>query len=313
MTRAGPAIPVVASNQAPSGEAALRVAIVSDGRAVEAGPARPIIEVFDNRPTQANEPLPIVVSRGNGFTLAGPPIPVRVTSGYLPSAYGAKVQAIAPANLLAYWPLDELSGSVITDRSGSGRNGVYSNTTYGSPGPDGRPCAGFNGTSSFGNLYSASLAGAFNGQEGSFSMWCRMANAGVWTDGVTRRALYFLVDASNRAGFFKPTTANEMDCLYVAGGTSLAAGKGTFSPTDWFHLGQTWSKSNNQMIFYVGGVAITPISTGLGTFAGALSAVQTILGSLSTTPAQNWSGFEADVAVWSTPLTAAQMAALAGR
>jgi len=309
MTQAGPAIPVVVSSQPPDGGPALRVAVVSDGRNVEAGPMRPMVEVFDNRPTQANEPLPIVVARGNGFTLAGPPQPVRVVSGYLGSAYGAKIAAMGP---IGYWPMDEPSGSIAFDRSGNNRNGAYVGVTLGQPGiGDGRTAPSFDGATSYCNIYSASLAAAFNGAAGSQTIWCKVAGAGVWLDGVTRRAMYALVDASNRAGLFKPTTASEIDCLYVAGGTALGAAKTAFSPTGWFHLALTWNKVADQMILYVNSIAITPVSTGLGVFAGALSATQTIIGSLSTAAAQVWSGNLAHGALFNRTLSAAEVLAAA--
>jgi hypothetical protein len=305
---------VVVSGASPDGGPALRVSVVSDGRVVEAGPMRPMVEVFDNRPTQANEPLPIVVARGNGFTLAGPPQPVRVVSGYLGSAYGAKIAGLGP---IAYWPMDELSGSVAFDRSGNNRNGAYVGVTLGQPGIDGRTAPSFDGAASYNNIFTPSLAAAFNGAAGSQIIWCKVSAPAVWLDGVTRRAMYMLVDASNRAGLFKPTTNSEIDCLYVAGGTSLGAAKTAFSPIDWFHLGLTWNKSANagvgEMIFYVNGIAITPISTGLGVFAGSLSATQTIIGSLSTAAAQVWSGLLAHAAVFNRTLSAAEMLSAATR
>jgi hypothetical protein len=310
MTQAGPAIPVVVSSQPPDGSPALRVAVVSDGRAVEAGPARPMVEVFDNRPTQGNEPVPIVVSRGNGFTLAGPPQPVRVVSGYLGSAYGAKIAALGP---IAFWPMDEPSGSVAFDRSGNGRNGAYTGVTLGQPGPgDGRSAPSFDGATSYNNVFTPSLAAAFNGQQGSFLCWGKVNAPAVWTDGVTRRMILFQVDASNRVGIFKPVANNEIDMLYVAGGTALGAAKTSFNPIIWFHVGLTWDKSVNagvgEVRFYVNGTVITPVSTGLGTFAGALSSTQTLLGSLNIgAAAQVWNGLMADGAVFNRALSAAEV------
>ena len=220
--------------------------------------------------------------------------------------YTAKIQALGP---IGYWPLAEASGSVALDESGNGRNGAYTGVTLGAAGiGDGRTAATFDGATSFCNVYSASLAAAFNGQEGSFTAWCKVSAAGVWTDGVARRVVLFLVDASNRVGLNKAVANNEVDWLYVAGGTSKTAGITPFSPTGYFHLGLTWSKAADQVIFYVNGAQQGPTVTGLGTFAGALSNTQTVIGSLSTTAAQVWSGQIAHVAVWARPLSAAEMA-----
>ena len=222
---------------------------------------------------------------------------------------GFYIDKIKAMNPIAYWPMSEPSGSVALDASGNGRNGAYTGVTLGQAGiGDGRTAPSFDGVTSYNNVYGASLAAAFNGQQGSFLCWCKVQSAGVWTDGTTRRVILFQVDANNRVGIFKPTASNEMDCLYVAGGTSLGAAKTTFSPTGWFHVALTWNKSGDQMIFYVNGVAITPVSTGLGTFAGALLSTQTLLGSLNTgAAAQVWNGLMQHGAVFARTLSAAEV------
>lgn len=244
-----------------------------------------------------------------GTPAVGPAIPVYVVPGggvLDVLGYTKKIQALGP---IAYWPMAELSGAVAQDESGNSRPGAYTSVTLGQAGiGDGRTSPGFDGTNSYNNVFTASLQAAFNGQLGSFSMWGKVSAAGVWTDGITRRMILFQVDASNRVGIFKPVANNEIDCLYVAGGTSLGAAKTTFSPTGWFHVALTWSKAADQMIFYVNGVAITPISTGLGTFAGAISATQTIIGSLNTgAAAQVWSGNLAHAAVFNRVLSASEV------
>jgi len=115
MTRAGPAIPVVAvTDRSADGGPALRVAVVADGRPVEAGPARPVIVVSDGRPTQGNEPMPIVVASGAqaAGVLAGLAIPIVVVSGSLNPV---------PANTV----LPVISGALGTL---STTNGTWANT-----------------------------------------------------------------------------------------------------------------------------------------------------------------------------------------
>lgn len=229
-----------------------------------------------------------------------------------PISYAEKVGGIAASNLIAYWPMSEASGTTALDISGNGRNGAYTAVTLGQTGiGDGRTAASFDGSTSFNNVYSASLAGAFSGQEGTFSIWLRVSGSGVWTDGITRRAILFLVDSSNRVGIHKAVANNEIDFLYVAGGTSKTGGVTSFSPTGWAHFALTWSLAADELKFYVNGAQSGATQTGLGTFAGALSSTQTIIGSLSTPAAQVWSGFLAHAAVWNTPLSAAQILTLA--
>ncbi len=310
-TQGGPAKPVtVQAGGIVQGGAAIPVTVVTDGRAVEGGPAQPIYLVTSG-PMQGGPALPVVAAPYGARASGGAAIPAYIIGGgFLPSAYEAKIQALNP---IQYLPMDESSGAVAFDRSGNGRNGAYVGVTLGQPGiGDGRTAPSFDGSTSYCNIYSASLAAAFSGAAGSQIIWAKVSAAGVWTDGLTRRAMYTLVDASNRAGLFKPTANNEIDCLYVAGGASLGAAKTTFSPTGWFHLGLTWSKANDQMIMYVNGVAITPVSTGLGTWAGNLSTTQTLIGSLNTgAAAQVWSGLLAHGALFNRTLSAAEMLAAA--
>ena len=220
--------------------------------------------------------------------------------------YARKILGMAP---IAYWPMAESGGAVALDVSGNLRTGAYTGVTLGQTGfGDGLPAASFDGVTSYNNVFTASLQSAFNGAQGSFIIWGKVSAPGVWSDGITRRLILFQVDASNRIGIFKPTTSNEIDCLYVAGGTSLGAAKASFSPTVPFSVGLTWNKTGDQVVFYVNGTAITPVSTGLGTFAGSLSATQTIIGALNTgATAQVWSGQLGHGSVFNRTLNAAEM------
>ena len=50
------------------------------------------------------------------------------------SPYFAKMKGLFGADLLAYWPMSEASGSTGLDVSGNSRNGTYANITLGQPG-----------------------------------------------------------------------------------------------------------------------------------------------------------------------------------
>lgn len=225
--------------------------------------------------------------------------------------YTNKVLTTGP---IAYWPMAEASGATVAlDASGNSRTGAYTAVTLGQTGiGDGRTSPSFDGSTSYNNVYTASLAAAFSGAEGSFSIWAKVSGSGVWTDGVTRRIILFQVDASNRVGINKAVANNEVDILYVAGGTSKSAGVTSFSPTGWSHFGLTWSAGGNAVKFYLNGAQSGATLTGLGVFAGALSTTQTIIGSLTTgAAAQVWSGMLAHAAIWNSALSATQMLALA--
>ncbi len=225
--------------------------------------------------------------------------------------YSTKVKNIASANLVAYWPLAEPSGTVITDVSGNGYNGVYTAVTLGQPGiGDGRTCAKFDGSTSYANAYSVGFAGAFNNQEGTIAVWARIPTAAPWTDATTRRVIFFQVDANNRISFGRTATDGQLALTYAAAGTTNTINIATGSTLNWMHLALTWSKSGDAVKAYYNGVQSGATLTGLGIWAGALAATTTNVGSAGQ-PSLVWSGTIQDVAVWSTPLTAAQVAQLA--
>lgn len=222
--------------------------------------------------------------------------------------YTRKVLSFAP---IAYWPLAESGGSVAFDASANARNGAYSNVTLGLPGiGDGRTGGDFNGSDSRLNAYSAGLAGEFNGQEGSAFGWFRASSSGIWTDGVSRRLIYFQADGNNRVYFERVTPNNAVQVNYVAGGTFKIAGATNFSPTTWFCFAATWSKTADQLVVYINGAQVGATQTSLGTFAGSLGASVTNIGCTSAGTAV-WSGNIAHVAVFNYPLSAAQIATLA--
>lgn len=229
--------------------------------------------------------------------------------GVLPyMAYTSKVKALSP---IAYWPLAEPSGSVASDESGNGRNGAYTSVTLAQAGiGDGRTAASFNGTSSTCSIYSASLAGAFNKDEGSIALWMQVSGAGVWNDATDRRAFYLAADASNRLFVQKNATANQLSIQYVAGGTIKAVTASSFSPLTWFHVAVSWSKAADQVKLYLNGAQSGATQTALGTWAGVLTSGNARIGSGSG-PGNFMSGVLAHAAVWATPLSAAQILTLA--
>lgn len=85
-TQGGPAtrVSVQAGGQLQGG-AALPVAVVTDGRAVEAGPAQPVYVVASG-PIQGGPAVPVVLAVAGAFVESGAAIPVFVVSGSLGGA-----------------------------------------------------------------------------------------------------------------------------------------------------------------------------------------------------------------------------------
>lgn len=226
-----------------------------------------------------------------------------------PLAYTNKVIALSP---IAYWPLAELSGATVVDESGNGRNGTYTAVTLAQPGiGDGRTAAAFDGATSFANVYSASLDSAFNNQELTLMCWFRVV-AGTWTDATVRCAAHIGVDITNNYNaLVKTGTNNQLRARYVAGGTIKSAVFTTAAPTTWQHMALTVSKAADEMKMYIAGTQQGGTQTGLGVWSGALVNTKCTIGAEQTTLTQPWLGNIAHVALWTSALSAAQIATLA--
>lgn len=225
--------------------------------------------------------------------------------------YARKVLSTRP---IAYWVLGEASGTVAYDASGNARHGTHTGVDLGLPGiGDGRTAPFYDGANDFTNIYSASLAGAFNGAEGTLMVWMKAANAGVWTDGTERFLGFLRADGNNVVRIAKPTTANLMRLLYIAGGTSKTVDIACTAEV-WQQLALSWSRSagaNGEVRAYLNGAQSGSILTSLGTWVGALASNSTLLGSNFVAPVNVWHGNLGHAAVWSRALTPAEIAALA--
>lgn len=226
--------------------------------------------------------------------------------------YMQKAQAIAPANLIALWPLSELSGTTAFDQSGNGRNAAYVNSpTLGQTGiGDGGTAPLFvPASNTYVNTYSVSMANAFNGQEGTFAIWFKVRAASVWTDAANRCLMLIAVNGSNLLTLRKTTTNNQLLWQLTAGGTSKTANI-TYSATTWTHLAISWSKSGNAIKVYVNGTQSGATVTGIGTWSGTPIDGNCFLGAQADNFAL-WDGYEALGGLWSTPLSDAQILSLA--
>jgi len=241
---------------------------------------------------------------------------IHVPRYFAPGGYSKKVLSIAPANLIAYWPLWETSGATADNLEGTAaRDGAYTGVTLNSStGPDGKPVPLFDGTNDYVDIYSASLNTAFSGAEGTVFLWGKVSGVGVWTDGSNRELISLYVDGNNYIFIRKNSGNNTLTYYYNADGALEVTAKAAISETGWMALGLTWSMSSGgdgQVKAYYNGAQESATDTSLGTWAGSFNAARTLVGAGTTVPAAVFSGYLAHVAIWTTPLTAAQMLALA--
>ena len=243
------------------------------------------------------------------FRRIGLPFMPRQSGGY-----SSKVESESPANLLAYWQLNEGAGPTAADSSGNGRSGTEVGApAWGQTGiGDGKTSVLFDGAKDAIDIYSASLQSAFDGGEGTMMLWAKVSGAGVWTDATLRWLFYLFVDGNNFIRIIKLTSEGDLQYAYRSGGTAqLSRTVATGSPTGWFHVAITWSRLVNEVRSYFNGSEAAAALTITADFAGSLSANNTVLGASNDTPSQEWDGGLDHAAVWDTPLTASQISNLA--
>ena len=247
-----------------------------------------------------------------GLTLPGTALSATTAIEIAGMYYASDVPAISlEASILsfgpiAYWKLDEVSGAVATDASGNARHGAYTNSPVlgGTFGPFVAPTFA-TATTQHVNVHSASLAGAFDGNTGS--MIAFMRPAGVV--GTGRAAYIRTTDANGEL-----TQLHQSGSLASVGRTDTNAGLNdsadVLSANNWAMLGLSWSVGADQLIGYVKGAPLTTQS-GLTAWAAPLSSTRCVIGGIATTgTASRWAGQIAHVALFSTVLSAANIAAI---
>lgn len=225
-----------------------------------------------------------------------------------------KIKTVFGSSLIVLGTHNEPSGTVALDLSGNGRNGTYTGVTLGQTGIDGKKAGLYAATKGL-NIYGASLAAAFNPLEGALFI---VSKADLTAAGTQCLGTLF-VNASNTIQLWK-TAANVITAYYVAGGTSktVAYNVGTdalkadpLTGAGWISYLLTWSKSGDRLKLYMNGVRVGNDASSLGTWAGALSATQTCIGTYRTdTFTFSWTGIIQYWALGNAALTKAQAESL---
>lgn len=223
--------------------------------------------------------------------------------------YAAAVLATSP---LAYWKLNEGTGTTLTDSSGNGYGGTYSGVAWTGTSPFDEAAPSWDGANDYGNVYSAGFGTAFNMDEGCIILWLKTNSAAVWTDGTLRRVCMFQRDATNNILIRKDTANNSLTFLRNGNSTTQSV-QTTQSPAVWTSVALSWSVLNNQLKAYVNGVQVGTTQTGLIASAGSgLSSTQAVLGATTNSGLQAWHGNLAQVAIYNTPIDDARIALMAG-
>ena len=225
------------------------------------------------------------------------------------SPYPSKVLQYSPA---AYYRLNELAGLVGNDLSGNGHNGTYSSTVVLSKSPapfDGvAPLFASAGTDSEMQL-PLSLDAAFDGAEGAIVVFAKVLSSTIWTDGLNHYIFRIGVDGNNDIFVNKSSTNNRVILRRTAGAVNRIVNLDAISNTDWIMLGLEWSQAGDFVKAYYNGVQTGSTLTSIGTWAGGALANRRV--GTSSASANGWDGYIAEVAIFSAPIGAVAMAALA--
>jgi len=224
----------------------------------------------------------------------------------LAASYRARVLATNPSR---YNPLAEGGGTSIIDIASNNYSGVYSGVTWdGTLSPFGEPVPFFDGVNDYGNLLSAAWSSAFSYNEGCLLIWFKVANAGVWTEGVTRRIVELNRSASpdHDITIVKSSTSNRLSLLRrVPGSLRLFDIDGVSNP-NWISLMLSWSVAANQLRAYINGTlfgtTVAPTGTGSGLLRSYIGVIN------HSPPSSVFHGYFSNLVFWPGPATADKIA-----
>lgn len=235
--------------------------------------------------------------------------------------YRERVLRTQRASLIAYWPLDELSGTTALNAEGTtARNGAYtgSGITLARPGiGDGSVAAEFPGADTCVGVGSASLGAAWNGDKGSAIVWARIDQASRWADGLV--GWWFHMRAADDVNYnvvMGKSASNTLQWRRRSGVAQAvtSVSKVVSAPTGWLFMGMTWDLAVPEIRAYDATGIVGTAATGFTTWASGTHVPNSpnisvlFAGSLTL---QEWFGRGAHCAVWAgATLTAAEILSL---
>ena len=228
-------------------------------------------------------------------------------------SYTDDIIGIDSDNLIALWPLTEISGLTAFNAEGTvGRNGTYSGPTLNAiTAPDGSPAPRFDGVNDFVDIDTSSLNSAFDGQLFTVAALCRMFDSSTWSDGVRRYILRLQADPGNDTYLAKDNSTDVFRFRYEAGSTAKSIEKSSISPTDWFWVGMTVDLIADEFIAYLKlpGTSLETVGTlgSLGTWAGTLNSLYQTIGAGADDGTGTTNGYISHVALWNAALTSTQL------
>lgn len=194
------------------------------------------------------------------------------------------------SSISAYYPLKEETGSVATDVVNA-KNGSYSGVTLANKAGIDGSMPFFDGTNDYVNI--SAMSSLFTPLKGSIMVKAQVSASSVWTDGATRVIARLLADGNNFVDILKPTSNNQLQFRFRAGGGTTASVTASITPTtNLFSVGITWERGSvNLMKAFYNGVQIGTSQSIAGIWSGAPAATTSCLGAATTAPTSPWKGW----------------------
>jgi len=227
-------------------------------------------------------------------------------------------RVLKTSGLIAYWPLDESSGSVARCLVNPLQNGTYTGVTLANAvGPDGSLSPYFDGAGDYVDLYSAAIRTAFGKTEGSWLVWMKMANLAVWTNATVHYVAQIYTPGGGEDEYirlYKSNANNRFSFRYAAGNPAVAesSDRNGLSDTDWVLVGMTWSVTGD-LVQYIYDGAVVDTDVGIGTWVGdlTLAGAYPAVGASSSLGAASFLGWLAHVMMFDRALTVPEVTDLA--
>jgi hypothetical protein len=159
------------------------------------------------------------------------------------------------SSIVEIWPLNETSGSVAYGAV-NGYNGAYTGVDLANAASrvPGQMCPYFDGVNDQIDIFSAGLAAAFNPSAFTTGGVVKVANAGVWADGVYRSWLTLRVDAANFLHHYKDAATGRCYESYRATTDVYPGGAANFS-LDFYNIAATFDGTRGR--HYESGVNVS--------------------------------------------------------
>jgi hypothetical protein len=240
------------------------------------------------------------------------------------TATGTALEAVFSQRVLNYQRdsliqnllLNEAAGPTATDLSPQGNDGAYVGVTLGVTGiGDGETASSFTDAPSFVRIHSTALQEDFASSQGSINIWVNLSSGVAASDwGGAQVHQFFWLQSTGIGRVIAIQKANvagtiRADINSTGGNISLDS---TGHSSGWISIGFAWDAASSLCRLYTNGTLAASTGGTFSSFAASSIIVSsaTALGASSTSGSNGMTGRLAHYALWSTPLSSAEFAAI---